>query len=117
VGDRCQKINPCRETTPSGISIARARRFVSWSCKDLRAELRDREKRYLGNRRLACGTASGRQVAGFRDGERTVDMSTAMSHRVSRDRMSRGLVYRDIKNVETPTEVRLRSYRRWSHGP
>jgi hypothetical protein len=88
VGDRCRKVNPCRETTPSGIDISQTRRFMSWSYKYLHPELRDRKKRYLGNRQLACGTASGRHVAGFHDGERTVDMSTAMSHRVLGNRES-----------------------------
>jgi hypothetical protein len=72
----------------------------------LRPESRDREKRYLGNRRLACGTtrASGIQVAGLRGGERTVDRSTAMSHRVSGNRESGGCVLVDIANRETPME-------------
>jgi hypothetical protein len=74
----------------------------------LRAELRDREKRCLGNRRISVWDprASGRQVAGSRDGER-IDMSTAMSHRQSENRDFRALVYRDIESAETPTEVRL----------
>jgi hypothetical protein len=69
VEDRCRKVNPRRESTPSGIDISQTRRFVSWSCKELHQGLRGREERYHDNCRLACGTAraSGRQVAEIRD--------------------------------------------------
>jgi hypothetical protein len=40
----------------------------------------------------------------------------AWSASQSENRESRVLVYRDIENAETPTEVWLRSYKRWSYG-
>jgi hypothetical protein len=43
-------------------------------------------------------------VAGFRDGEWTIDRSMAMSHRGSGNRESGGCVLVDITNHETPME-------------
>jgi hypothetical protein len=65
-----------------------------------------RSREAISRQPLACGTAraSGIQVAGLRGGERTVDRSTAMSHRVSGNRESGGCVLVDIANRETPME-------------
>jgi hypothetical protein len=62
--------------------------------------------RYAISRHQECGATEvdGGQVAGFRDGERTVDRSTAMSHRGSENRESGGCVHIDVANPETPME-------------
>jgi hypothetical protein len=49
-------------------------------------------------------------VAGFRDGERTVDRSTTMSHRGSGNRESGGCVLVDIANREIPMESMVKAY-------